>query len=399
MNNYILTILYASHGLKESNTFDFSMKTLSSDQIQIINVQEEDIHDPRKYSLKSIPKAAGIYTIMLDEGDRFDSSFLDRMLEAAQKPGISFVMPALTCSVGTHVPHFALQKPVNLLIDTSLEQPIFPLELHGLMFNTKLLDRIYRQTLAKPEQEKQMILLALAENPVFYYLGSCSCIYAQPRECDASFGIKCYTRNWYYDPFEQFLLPLLETSRQQKNGGNRLLQYMALHMIESRINANTNNSNKHIIPTEDVPAYMELFSRVLQFVDTEVILAGSCQAVISSPKQKILYLQLKKRDFSYRPDLICLSDNIKLMCDGAEFGELSLLAARICVLEYRNGCLEIDCEVNDFFSDKDVTIYAEFGKKQYKPVYNSRYSLTKCFGVTYNRMKTFHVSIDRKSVV
>lgn len=393
MNDYTLTILYSCHAAEKNTPLDFSMSTLASGQIQVITVQEDDIYDPRRNTLNSIPKAEGAFTIILDAGDRLSPSFLDRMLEAAKQPGISFVMPSLICS---HVPqpaYFSLAQPVDLTINTDTDQSVFPMELHGLMFHTKALQEACRQTASLPEREKQMLLLLLKRNPSFFYLGSCSCTYAQPRECDASYNMKCFTREWYYEPLEQFLLPLFEDEQRRHGQAGRLIQYMALHMIQIRINANTNNNNKHIIPVKDVPEYMELLSRIMQFIETEVLLSNNCRAVISLPIVKFFYLQLKKRDFSYYPELVCETNDIKLKSDEAEFGSLSLLPVCIRVLDYRNECLEIDADTNDFFSEEKVSIYAEFGSKRYTPVYNGRYSLTKCFGVTFNRMKTFHVSI------
>lgn len=395
MNNYILTILYTRCNAQPGTPPDISFGGLPADRVQLIPVVEDDPYHPRRNALDAIPKAEGEFTIFLDEEDSFDVSFLERMLEEARRPEASFVMPALNSPYqksGQPSP-FLLPKAGDCRIDTTRELPVFPMDLHGLMISTKRLQRAYGQSEDSLEQEKQILLLLLGENPVFFYLGSCTCLYKTPKECDFSYDIRCLTHEWYYAPFEQFLLPLLEKSQKQDGEVGLLLQHMALYMIQLRIKANTNNNDKHVISRKELPAYLELLSRVLAYVGTKVLLSTVSQPVRSGLREQLLYLRLKKSDFSYYPDLEFTSDTINLTCDGVPFCTLANLALRVCVLEYRNGCLELDGEINDFFHGEKLSVYAELEGARFLPVYNSRYSLVKCFGVTYSRMKTFHVSI------
>ena len=66
--------------------------------------------------------------------------------------------------------------------------------------------------------------------------------------------------DWYYEPFRQFLLPLLER-KETFPSLHRLIQSLALHMINIRLFANTDNRNKHVIPPEEVSSYMQFLFR------------------------------------------------------------------------------------------------------------------------------------------
>ncbi|MDO4322960.1 MAG: CDP-glycerol glycerophosphotransferase family protein [Lachnospiraceae bacterium] len=396
MNLYDITILYARHGLETDAPQDFPHQTISPDRIQLISVWENDVFNPRRKSLETIKKADGRFVIMLDEGDKFDSFFLEHMLAKASEPETAFVMPSLTWQKRQpNMPEFfSLETSEDIRIDIRTSQRIFPLELHGLMIPSDMLKEAYSHIHSEAEPEKQVILSLLGKTPCFQYLGTCPLEYILARECNPEYDMRCQIREWYYEPLEQFLLPLLEKESAAPPVSG-LIQAMAIHMLNIRITANINNKNKHVIPLEDVPSYMELFSIILQYVDTATIMEteNPSQPAISSAAIMLLLLRLKKRDFSYYPHIVLKKQAVRFACDGFDFGGLERILLNLYQLDYAKGHLEIDGAYNDYFHDSEAQVYARFDKKKYSLNYNQRYSMTKYFGVTASRMKTFHVSI------
>ena len=394
MENFDITVFYACHNPQADTHPDFPVQTLPSGKIQLLPLQEPDLYRPRKSYLDTIEKAQGRFYILLDEGDMFDIHFLERMMFSAKDADIAFVMPAMTSLHIERKPeYFSLNQIEDIRITPEKRPPVFPTGLHGLLIRTEYLQRAlsYRQSVI--EEEKQVLLALLNAHPCFLYNGSCSLKYSFPKECDYQYDLRCFTKEWYYDSLEQFLLPLLDDTEQKYGSVPLLLQHLALHMLHIRVFANLNNRNKHVIPPEDVPAYIALFTQVLRYIDTGTILSKDCNPTASSDNINLFDLRMKKNDFSYYPDLSCEKDTVLLTCDGQKFGDLNLLAARINLIDYKNGCLEIDGGINNYFAPESGTVFAMFDGKKYPLSYNQRYSLSKCFGVTFSRLKTFHVSV------
>lgn len=394
MSNYDITVLYAYRDSKENKIADFPAQTFPADKIEIIPVEENNLIFPRQNSLSAVKNAAGKYIIFLDEGDIFEPTFLESLFQGISSSKVSFVMPSLTYqNVQKSAPYFTLTQQEIIEIDTHTSQIIFPMELHGLMFETAKLKEAIQLFSGQVEQEKLVLLHLLDQNSCFKYMGNCSLRYFQPRECNWEYDLRCLTKEWYYEPFEQFLLPLLKKSNSSKNA--KLIQFMALHMINIRLSANMNNRNKRVISKEDVPAYVDILSEILQYISEDIILeagVNSIPALVSS-QEKLFLLQMKKKDFSYRLSLQDTGKNVILTCNDKYFGDFSLFPIRFVRLDYEKKCLQIDGEYADLFSEDNAKICVKFDGKFYPLEYNQRYSLTKFFGVTAYRLKTFHVTI------
>ena len=137
MSNYDITVLYAYRDSKENKIADFPAQTFPADKVEIIPVEENNLIFPRQNSLSAVKNAAGKYIIFLDEGDIFEPTFLESLFQGISSSKVSFVMPSLTYqNVQKSAPYFTLTQQEIIEIDTHTSQIIFPMELHGLMFET-----------------------------------------------------------------------------------------------------------------------------------------------------------------------------------------------------------------------------------------------------------------------
>ncbi len=410
MSTYDISIIYAYHNPKQAAPAAFPALSLPSDRVQWLPVFDHNIYNPRENALKKFPEAEGRYTILIDENDKFEPALIAHLMEQLEKADAAFAMPALMFSKVKRVNrYYVLPEPADVEIDLSDARwksslpPVIPTDLHGLLIRTDTLKEALGQTLSLPEPEKQTLLYLLRQNPRYLYLGTLMIDYDYPREADHQYDYRCMSREWYFEPFKQFLIPALEQEQAQYGRVSTYLQCLTLYMTHIRIYANTNNRNKHVIEPEEITDYAALFSDILQYVDVETMLSQKCVTSYCGTDYRLLDLQLKRRDFSYRLSLSFAEDvpaaerfgdtGLFLTCDGKVFSDLLTLPVRINLIEYRKGCLEIDGGVNDLYYDKDARVYARFDGKPYELSYNHRYSMAKCFGVTYTRFKTFHVSI------
>lgn len=408
MSNYDITVIYARHNEEGDTPKPFPHQTYPAGKIQVIPVWEKDFVYTRRDSLKALSKAEGRFTILLDEEDEFDGNFLENMINGAKTAGMAFSMSAqIFPRVKRLVQYFSPKEPADLTVDIRKDLTIFPVELHGLMIPTASLLDAASKYLTTPEPEKQILLYLLEQTPVFRFTGTALLSYGVPRECDPEYDLRCLTHKWYYEPFEQFLLPALKHAsgclNTQTGGASpdvkykntaKMLQAMALHMINARLFANADNRNKHILEPEEIAPYCEFYTNILSYIDTQIILCPDekCLPAASTPQRKLFLVRLKKNDFSYYPDLKCTDHQALLLCDNVEFCDFSQIPLRLIQLDYVNGKLEADGAYLDFLS-QDASVFAKFDGKYHALTINRRYSMTKYFGVTAFRMKTFHVSI------
>lgn len=393
MSVYDVTVFLVSHGPEHDGETDLSTQTFPKERMQILPVIEEDPLNPRKNTVEELSKAQGKYTLILDQGDSFSPDFIQTLFAKAEKTKTVLVMPAQTCihEAKGREP-FALEEAEDQRISLQYIPSLFPVCLDGLLIQTASLLAAAGGCGKEPEPEKQILAALFNKHPEFLYTGSQTFSYFFPREHDFAYCLSCLSRDWYYTPLTGFLLPLIKKSVEEGKP-SFYVQCLALYMLNTRIFANLNNRNKNLIPRKEAPAYAELFSDVLEWIDTELILCGIPQPLTREKPVQLMEVRLKKRDFSYYPDIFRQLNNISLSCDGVPFGTLRNIQARINLIDYKNGCLEIDGGFQDYFSSQEAEVFAEFGKKTYTPVYNQRYSMTKCFGVSFYRLKTFHMSI------
>lgn len=395
-DNSNITVIYACHDPQTMEEgYDFPEQTFPSERIEIIPVLEDDVFHPRKRSMEMINQAHGKYTIMLDDSDSFSDSMLEEMTNRFKNSDTAFGMPSLKGQlVKRSTDYFSIKKMSRTIkINTEYIQTVFPAEIHGLIFETEKLKEAYRLYGDSVESEKQIIVYLLRQNPTFLYMGSPAIQYGYPRECDYQYDMRCQMREWYFDSLEKFLLPLLEKDFRERGHVRRFYQCLALHMLHIRIYANTDNKNKHVVGLDEMDAYIKLYQDIMQYVDEETIIATDSNPVSAALRNKLLDIRLKKRDIFWYPEISCTPGSIRLMCDGRKMGDMENLNVNLYLIDYKDGCLEIDGDINDYFSEKTCQLYAKIGEKNYPVVYNKRFSSTKCFGVTFSKMKTFHVSV------
>ncbi len=386
-----ITVLYALHESEETVP-DFPAQTLPAEQIQVIPIRENDPYQPRMQALESLSEAKGTYTILLDVGDRFSDNFLELMLSRVKQDQGAFSMPVYARGYNRNPPRKQPPAQVSYLFDARECPTYFPVTVHGLLIPTASFQQAVRENPEPVEREKRIILHLLEQNPLFSYMGSARLEYILPRENEDQYDIRSSRKEWYFDSFEQFLLPLLAQMKQTRGEVPLLLQHMAKYMVSIRFAANKDNRNKFALEPEDVPRFTDLMSSVLQYVSVQVILDKSVERSKSSPTSNLIKLRMKKNDWNWYPDVECTETTVHLICEGRDLTQLGSTPVYITLIDYRDGRLEIDGSYPDYFPES-TRISVQFGLECYQLQYNERYSLTKYFGVSFYRNKTFHVSI------
>ena len=397
MNTYQITVIYASHN--KGSIAAFPPQTIPASRLQVISVYEEDNFHPRKRSLAAIEKALGTYTILLDEQDQFPEDFLSRLAAHLDHTDTAFVIPSQHYKTAVNFPDqtatltlFPMTADSNVDICQTTSMP--PVELAGILFRTEIIQQLLPECLSLEEPEKLLLLKLLDRYPVFPFLASATLQYSWPRETDLLYDPRSYSKEWYMVPLQSFLLPLLKSVAEKSRDIPSPLQNLALIMVLCRLFPNLNNRDKGLFTKEEIfPDYMQLLTRILSYVDEEIIIHSPLLSSGHVLTLKLLLLRIKKNDYAWYPDTADRDGALVLLDNDLLFAGLSDLHVQLSLIDYADGHLEIDGSIPDLYHPKDLSLYADFDGVQYPVCYNSRYSLSKCFHITYAKLNTFHVSI------
>lgn len=390
MSKYPITVIYAAHN--KDRVAAFPAQTVPASQIQVIPVCENDDFHPRKQALDAIKSALGTYTILLDEQDAFSEQFLEQLAHRLDEADVPFVIPKQqyqhTINPGNQTFSLSLFSTKEDTIDVWSVPGVLPFELAGILFRTEILQQFLPDCLSSEEPEKLLFLNLLAVHPVFSFAADIELNYAWPRESDFLYDLRSYSRDWYTKPLQDFLLPLLQA------GTSVLPQRLALIMILCRLFPNLNNRDRGLFTKQEILSeYMPLLTEILSYLPAEAILDSPFLPVGSMYAMKLLLLRIQKNDYLWYPDIADQDGSLILLCNGLPFAKQSDLKVKLSLIDYRDGHLEIDGSITDIYPSKKVTLYADFDSIRYPVTFNSRYSLSKCFHITYAKQNTFHVSI------
>ena len=397
MDNYKITVIYAAHDQNPARTFP--KQTISDSELQILPVHENDNFHPHRQSLLAVKKALGKYTILLDDQDQFPEDFLALLSLHLSQTDAPFIVPAQRYQNVLKAPDqtselklFPFQQ--NLYVDVRKPSDLPPFELSGILFHTEVLKKLLPDCLSCEEPEKLLFLKVFSEAPVFPFFASTQLNYSWPRETDLLYDSRCYSKEWYIRPLQTFLLPLLERCANDAPAIETPLQNLALIMVLCRLFPNLNNRDKGLFTKEEIfPDYMQLLTRILSYVDEEIIIHSPLLSSGHVLTLKLLLLRIKKNDYTWYPDTADRDGALVLLDNDLLFAGLSDLHVQLSLIDYADGHLEIDGSIPDLYHSKDLSLYADFDDVQYPVCYNSRYSLSKCFHITYAKLNTFHVSI------
>lgn len=320
---------------------------------------------------------------------------------------------------------------------------MFRLPIEGLRLNPSL----------KFEYEADFILRLMAKGPFLAYQYA---KYKQGEPGDGNykkfFGI--YDKDWYTKSLDKFLIPLLrETSNTGADGKLSNISYIvknyAMYHIACRLEANMNNNNRHVLDEDEIESFKEKIREALLLIDDSIIMNAQRMPVYKRDFQfSRMLLRIKygvenlseeqgmsyERRLPYEPVFYesafdDLADKNKyegipedfyhnvdfdrpalfMMKDGVPIHSTLRLRCNIQLIEYKNGCLEIDGSMPDIY---DKTKFKYFFEKltgpedeenkskqkaeRYALDFCERYSLTKYFGESAYKRYPFHVSIPVK---
>lgn len=370
-------------------------------EIQVIPVEPgEDPSGRAKAYNRALKQAAGRFVSVAGGGDRIPSGYYRRMLKKIHKLAGSRPVPVW-------MPHrqflsfSLLQTPIfeekscrrDTIVSLDLNCRTWPVFLSGVLLDTATARRYPMTSALGWEAEKDMLLRLLLDNRLVGFVPTLTYGYAQPQDIHFDWFAGMFDPDWYIPSVRNFLLPLLKESQSRFGEIPLFLQCFCIYYIRCRLEANSNNRNKHVLDDGQVLAYRDALHEALAFLSDAAILnlpdVAICQ---SAPNVHQMLMQLKRNDWSmmYQPYLF----KTLLLGTGETVAySKDSMRVRMEFIDYRDGKWEIDGSVPALFSLDDVRLYVCRNDEEFDLTYNQRYSLTKYFGVSAFKRYTFHVSI------
>ncbi len=290
--------------------------------------------------------------------------------------------------------HKILPRIVRFSLDTQFH--CCPILFGGTIIRASLLKKdSFREDLIWDAERDFFLRLYLKVMHVAAINHKCMYHSWEYEEKNTTFYPGVYELSWYYGTFEEFWFPFLEELEKTYGTVPVFIQYHLMYSIIARLNANLNNKNKHIIEEGKGEEYIRFLAESFRYVDDRVLLNAELVAESNlSPRFKWVFELLKHgTDYKYQT---FYSEELGEICygiPGVVERPLSKLSTNIMFMEYENGKLEIDGNIDPILhSIADEVSFCVNGTTV--PVtYNERYTITKAFGASLFRLKAFHISV------
>ena len=367
-------------------------------------------------------RVSGDYITMLFSGDKWSKGYLARVAQCAGKAAV--LMTRKTDRYGKELP-FAHEEidyvnifqerkrkavfAADTVIDLTQRFDFQPLYLGGTFVRRDLFVPEAFHPENGLETERHFFLSLMLTDPKLCLVGGAVYICAAGREGNVSIFPDVYEKEWYFESLSEFWIPYLQ-SFGPAYSAPLFVQANCMFSILSRLLANKDNQNKHILSDSERETFFKLLSDVLSLISDRIVFnADSLFALKNDTGSYVLFGLLK-----YGPDFRFTirsdggdtflaagegDDSLPVIVDHQKLRELT---ADTAFMDYRNETLHFDGVIYPdlrYVADEIVMYY---GGRKYPLEYDGSYALTKFFGESIYKRYPFSVDLplanDSKNV-
>lgn len=397
-NKISVIFLPGENSAADKDTLKQLKKQSESENLQII-IPDPEIENFAQAYNRALEQAEGKWVTVVEGGDRFSKSYFAQMHKEIEHLFAKKVKICMSCRKlysfsqmksrifeGTDVEANSI-----LLLDNNFKT--FPLFMNGVFVLTETAKKFPMDSSLGLEAEKDMLLRLLLEHRKIGFLPTLTYEYSRMQDIHFDFYPGVFESEWYRPSVQQFLLPLLEDTQKKFGNIPMFLQAFCIYYIRCRLEANSDNRNKHLLDDEELDAYLDELHQVLSYVSEPVLLnlpdIEICRCAVNV---HLMLLQLKRNDWQLRYSPYLFKTLYFGVDDKIAYSKNSM-RVQINFIDYRDGKWEIDGSIPAIFSLDEVHPYVCRDDEEFELQFNERYSLTKYFGRSAFKRYTFHVSI------
>ena len=380
------------YGCKE----DLSLLEISEKLIRVQKIEIVDRTDILAILQSAADKVTGKYITGLESGDTWSQGTLEFVFEQMEKnPKMSVFMLNKIMQdekSGAFANDSTNRNAIKVNLDITYH--CYPFYLGGTFFEADFLQKYKFDMNVPVEVERKFFLDLCLEKKKIMFLNAMKYYSYAGREGDIAFYEGTYDIDYYTRSFTEFWLPYLEEMDQKYGKIPKFIQYHVMFTIRSRIIANLNNRNKHVIETGKEEECLELMGTLLKKIDEDIVfnVKKLAECDINNTVKWIYGILRNGEDYTFR---MCYHDGIPYYAGGNNvFSSISNLKTNILFMDYRDSKLEIDGSVNALLYSMAEEVYLTYNGKKIPIVYNERYSHTKVFGISIYKAHSFHATIS-----
>ena len=380
------------YGCKE----DLSLLEMSESLICVEKVEVANRTDMLTILQSAADKVTGKFVTGLESGDTWSEGTLQFVYEQMEKnPKLSVFMLKKMMQegqTGAFANDSTNKNAIKMNLDTNYN--CYPFYLGGTFFEAEFLKKYKFDMKVPVEVERKFFLdLCLQKKKVMFLKDMRYYSYAG-REGDIAFYEGTYDIDYYTRSFTEFWLPYLEVLEKKYGKIPKFIQYHVMFTIRSRIIANLNNRNKHVIETGKEEKCLQMIGILLQKIEEDIVFnvkkLSECE--INNTVKWIYGILRNGDDYRFR---MCYHDGTPFYAGGNNvFSSISNLKTNILFMDYRDSKLEIDGSVNALLYSMAEEVFLTYNGKKIPIVYNERYSHTKVFGISIYKAHSFHATIS-----
>lgn len=280
----------------------------------------------------------------------------------------------------------------DLVINLDKYPDYIPLSIFGYLYRTTALKSCLPNSTLKYDSLLYSTYAILLSNPslVFYPQVQYNTVYL-PEGKNPSFpGV--LDKVWYFQSFEDFILPLCDTFMDKQDSVPEFLQYAALYQMKWRFNYNANNGNKHILD-DNLEDFFILCSKVLKKISNQTLFNLSQNPLFNLSLQLRSSLLYLKYNGDYAIDFDYSSNKLKLILNDTDLLDLGPQNLSIDLLDYSDNTVILEASVITFPGFDGIQLHASLNDSKVGITETYRYAHTKFFGISTQKNYTFRIEI------
>lgn len=387
----------------EPNTSDWLQCFNESFKTVVIELNEDIencfiYNDARQFSEKSG------FVLFIESGDSFPNNYFKSLLQGMKRTNPShtseeFYLIGITEKkwVGEKTKDiFSSRKDTAKLqnIDFASQYGTVPYFMAGTLIDAEyFISNSFREDL-KYEYEKEYLLRLITVADGMRLIKTPLYTYHNPKETNIRLFPGFYEKEWYYQSIDEFWIPFMAELKEKYENVPIIIQYMAYYALCVRADANLNNRNKHCIDETDAYKYICSWSRLLYFIDDEIILNAYKQSYITDNIYlKRVFLRIKYQDEKLQFDTYYMDRKAYVGRNNTISAPLDSQSVDIQLMECNDGVLHIDALLSGIYDLETGSFSVKKGETEYPIEYNERYAHTKLFGITVYKRISFEINI------
>lgn len=389
-----LHLIINQHDDSETNEVISHYMSKYSEQITLLDMHGYSLYEGYKKALTNVQTDYVIFALC---GDIIDMHGLRHAYQYFSTHNKKFDVLSFCAQYATQTQADIYPKALRITEGGSVialkDAPsCIPTSIFGYMFSANAVKNAGFHTELIYDAGLDMVYRLLRDKPYIGYVTGIKYYSAYITEGDASNFPAKMEKSWYFQTFQDFILPTFDYYLTSYSNIPEFLQYATIYQMKWRFRYNSNNGNKHIIDNE-LSDFLALCHRVLQSISNQVLFNHSLNPKFEmnlTLKFALLYLKEKG---TLDPLFIYDRNSILMTQEQVVIYNLANQKIFMDLLDVVDSDLVIEASTDSFIGFENLKLKALLNNEPLEIEETYRYAHTKYFGISTHKRYTFRLTI------